>query len=345
MKRVISVLIVSALLLAALPFGGLLSAASAAEPVESVDENGETKACADYRLLNTESFEYVPGVLPEGDRSGENEQCPDGSHDWGEGTITKEPTCSEEGIRHFVCSVCNAEKDEPVGVDPENHAEYGTEIENAVNAVCYRDGYTGDKVCARCRKVLSTGETIPKETVPHAWDKGTVTLKPTCQTTGTVIFRCTVKSCGASKEETLKVDPDAHVFRVTVTEPTCTEGGYTTHACTLCRYGYSDCETKPLGHIYAIRITPPTCTEGGITTYTCTRCRDSFTKDPTPALDHEDNDGDGYCDYGCGTRIESPEGDEELCDWCGEPHTGLQGRIVGFFHSVIYFFAHLFGLR
>ncbi len=36
---------------------------------------------------------------------------------------------------------------------------------------------------------------------------------------------------------------------------------------------------------------------------------------------------------------------ETLCKWCGEPHTGFGGRIVGFFHRILYFFAHLFGAR
>ena len=37
--------------------------------------------------------------------------------------------------------------------------------------------------------------------------------------------------------------------------------------------------------------------------------------------------------------------DDGLCKWCGKPHTGFWGKIVGFFHSILYFFAHLFGIR
>ncbi len=270
--------------------------------------------------------------------------CADtGEHNWGEGTVTKDPTCVEEGVRHFVCSICEDEKDEPIGVDPDNHADYGTEVINTAAATCYSDGYTGDTICARCRAVLISGETISKDTVPHAWDEGEVTLKPTCQSTGTVLYRCTVKSCGATKEETLKIDPDGHVFRVTVTEPTCTEGGYTTHSCTLCRYGYTDNATDPLGHTYAIRITPPTCTSGGITTYTCTRCKDSFTRNPTAPVDHVDNNRDGYCDYGCGTYMGTPGGGETQSNCvCGQYHTGAFAGIIIFFHRITYFFRNLF---
>ena len=34
------------------------------------------------------------------------------------------------------------------------------------------------------------------------------------------------------------------------------------------------------------------------------------------------------------------------CKWCGEDHSGsFWQKIVGFFHSILYFFAHLFGKR
>ena len=36
---------------------------------------------------------------------------------------------------------------------------------------------------------------------------------------------------------------------------------------------------------------------------------------------------------------------ENLCKWCGELHEGFWGKIVGFFHTILYFFAHLFGKR
>ena len=32
-----------------------------------------------------------------------------------------------------------------------------------------------------------------------------------------------------------------------------------------------------------------------------------------------------------------------LCQWCGEPHNGFFGTIVGLFHLILAFFARLFG--
>ena len=135
--------------------------------------------------------------------------------------------------------------------------------------------------------------------------------------------------------------PNDHVFRITVTEPTCTEGGYTTYACTICRYGYSADETEALGHAYAIRITPPTCTEGGITTYRCVRCGDTFTKNPTEPLGHSDADGDGVCDI-CGVMIGLEIEPRPNCV-CGETHTGPLAGMLRFFHRLVWFFRNLFG--
>ncbi len=42
---------------------------------------------------------------------------------------------------------------------------------------------------------------------------------------------------------------------------------------------------------------------------------------------------------------DAPEQPPAPCKWCGEIHSGLFQQIVGFFHSILYFFAHLFGRR
>ena len=170
----------------------------------------------------------------------------------------------------------------------------------------------------------------------HNWTLAAETA-PTCSTEGLRLFRCAADGCDAEREESLRPDPAAHVYRETVTEPTCTEGGYTTHACTLCRYGYTDNETAALGHAYGIRITPATCTEGGITTYKCVRCGDSFTKNPTAPLGHTDETGDGRCDVCGAVTVAQPE-----CA-CGKVHSGPFAGLLRFFHRIVYFFRNLFG--
>lgn len=44
--------------------------------------------------------------------------------------------------------------------------------------------------------------------------------------------------------------------------------------------------------------------------------------------------------------VKPSDSEGALCKWCGEDHSGsFWQKIVGFFHRVLYFFAHLFGMR
>ena len=77
----------------------------------------------------------------------------------------------------------------------------------------------------------------------------------------------------------------------TVTAPTCTEPGYTTHKCTSCDYSYNDSYIEPLGHNYTEEVTAPTCTERGYTTYTCSVCGDSYKGSYVDPLGHDYKNG------------------------------------------------------
>ena len=70
-------------------------------------------------------------------------------------------------------------------------------------------------------------------------------------------------------------------------EPTCTEDGYTTYTCARCEDSYKGDVVKALGHDYKAVVTEPTCTEDGYTTYTCARCEDSYVADEVKALGHD----------------------------------------------------------
>ena len=85
----------------------------------------------------------------------------------------------------------------------------------------------------------------------------------------------------------------------TVTSPTCTEPGYTTHKCTSCDYSYNDSYIEPLGHNYTEEVTAPTCTERGYTTYTCSVCGDSYKGSYVDPLGH--NYKNGTCTR-CGVK-------------------------------------------
>ena len=92
-------------------------------------------------------------------------------------------------------------------------------------------------------------------------------------------------SCGYSTTDDY-VDALGHDYAEDVVEPTCTEGGYTTFTCSRCADTYVGAETEATGHHHEAVVTPPTCLEDGYTTYTCV-CGDTYIGDETEALDHD----------------------------------------------------------
>ena len=77
---------------------------------------------------------------------------------------------------------------------------------------------------------------------------------------------------------------DAPSYSAVITEPTCTDWGFTTYTCDLCGYTYRDDFTLPR-HSYSIQSVPPTCTEDGYNVYNCTACGDTF-RETIPCSGH-----------------------------------------------------------
>ena len=80
--------------------------------------------------------------------------------------------------------------------------------------------------------------------------------------------------------------PHMHDYAVTVTAPTCTAKGYTTHTC-ACGDSYVDTYVDALGHAWDNgKVTKqPTETETGTKTFTCTRCGETRTE-TMPVIPH-----------------------------------------------------------
>ena len=78
-----------------------------------------------------------------------------------------------------------------------------------------------------------------------------------------------------------------HSYQATVTEPTCTESGYTTYVCSECGDTYTDNVTEPNGHTEHIERVEPTCTTDGLETKTCAVCGIALSDTVLPALGHE----------------------------------------------------------
>ena len=156
---------------------------------------------------------------------------------------------------------------------------------------CTEDGYT-TYTCSRCEDTYTEPGLAA---IGHDWQDADCVTPKTCL------------NCGATEGEAL-----GHSYEAVITEPTCTEGGYTTYTCTLCQDTYVGDETEATGHNwqeancqsprtclncgitegyvgdhqYEAVVTEATCTEDGYTTYTCPFCGDSYTADYTYATGH-----------------------------------------------------------
>lgn len=76
-----------------------------------------------------------------------------------------------------------------------------------------------------------------------------------------------------------------HKYSSKITEPTCTEKGFTTHICE-CGDTYDDRKKDALGHDYERENVSPTCEKDGYVKYTCRRCEYTFTE-VKEALGHD----------------------------------------------------------
>ena len=179
-----------------------------------------------------------------------------------------------------------------------------TEIRNAKDATCTKDGYTGDTYCKDCGKKIGTGTAILAKghtevideavaatcTTPgktegahcsvcgtvikaqeeisakgHRWNEGEITTAPTCENAGVKTYTCTV--CNATKTEA--IDATGHTPVEVAEQPaTCTEAGHKAGTkCSVCEAILSGMEEIPAtGHTEVIDAAKaPTCTKTGLT--------------------------------------------------------------------------------
>ena len=160
-----------------------------------------------------------------------------------------------------------------------------TELKNAKEATCSKEGYTGDKICKDCGKTIEAGKTIPKK--EHSWDAGKVTKAANCTEKGIRTYTC--QSCSITRTEDIpalghKIVTDAAVAATCETDGK-TEGSH----CSVCGTILTAQKTvKATGHDWDEgKITKAaTCEEKGVKTYTCRTCKKTRTED-VPALGHQ----------------------------------------------------------
>ena len=123
----------------------------------------------------------------------------------------------------------------------------------------------------------------------HDWNAGEITTDPTCGVEGVKTFTCLL--CGATKTDSVPATANHSWGGWNTTQSaTCTAGGIQARTCGVCSATETQ-PTPKLGHDYQPSVTAPTCTDQGYTTHTCSLCGDSYKDTYVDALQHDWDEG------------------------------------------------------
>lgn len=200
-----------------------------------------------------------------------------------------------------------------------------TSIINQADATCTTEGYTGDKQCDTCKKIVETGTVIPMKDHTPVIDAA---VAPTCTETGlTEGSHCEVCNTMITAQTVVPALGHDYAADYTVdTAPTCTAAGSQSRHCTRC--GASDETSKQavaaLGHDYVSKVTTaPTCTKDGVQTDTCSRCGDVQTT-ALKATGHQWSNWTKISD----ATVFATEQQQRTCQTCGEKETKEVGATL-----------------
>ena len=234
-----------------------------------------------------------------------------GDHDYD--AVVTDPDCVNGGYTTYTCSVC---EDSYVG-DETDALGHTSVVDEAVAPTCTETGLTEGSHCDVCGEVLVAQEEVPA--LGHAWGEWVEDVPATEEADGTKHRTC--GTCGEVEDGVIPSLEHVHNYTTVVTQPTCTEGGYTTYTC-KCGDIYTDDETDALGHTEGEAVVEnevdPTCTVAGSyeSVVYCSVCNAELSRTTVPvdALGHTpvvDEAVDPTC-----TATGLTEGSH--CDVCGE---------------------------
>lgn len=230
------------------------------------------------------------------------------THNWDDGVVTTESTCSAEGTKTFTCTGCGATKTESIAKKP--HAVI---TDHAVAPTCTEKGLTEGSHCATCNEVIVAQEEIPALT--HDWDEGVVTTEPTCTDEGIKTFTCQREGCNATMTEAVAI-LGHDMVGVAAIAPSCTKAGVEAGShCSRCDYSEGFGVIPALGHDWTEwHVTQaPTCTEKGKEQMECRTCGGAQRRDIEP-LGHTEEIIPGKA----ATCYYSGLTDGKKCSVCGE---------------------------
>ena len=194
------------------------------------------------------------------------------NHDWDEGVITTEPTCTKDGVKTYTCKDCKTTKTEEVKALGHDYSKDWT-IDK--KATCTEEGSKSHH-CTRCGSKVDT-TVIPKTS--HNFDNGVITTAPTCTKDGVKTYTC--KDCKTTKTEEVKALGHDYSKDWTIDKKaTCTEEGSKSHHCTRCDSKVDTTVIPKTSHNFdnGVITTKATCKKDGVKTYTCKGCKTTKTE-------------------------------------------------------------------
>lgn len=254
-------------------------------------------------------------------------------HQYDDGVVTTQPTCTQKGVKTFTCTVCSDTKTEEVaalGHDVVHH--------EAKEPTCTEKGWEAYDTCSRCdyttyKEIEAKGHT--EEVLPA--------VEPTCTETGlTEGKKCSV--CGEILEAQKEISAKGHDYGELITEvaATCTATGTKAHyECSVCEALFVDEngeKTQVTAEDLAIPATGHTYNAAETHSNKCVNCDNEITFEEIVAiikgLDHEEETTDTYLLKGVVTDFDSfhnpyitVEGTSDTV-WCYYLHEGVHDGVT-----------------
>ena len=263
-------------------------------------------------------------------------------------TVTKKASCGVAGTKLFACE-CGHSYEEAIPALSHSYITFATEEQKkGVSSFSY-------VVCENCGNTLdmsftytATATVNGKETTYDfkLTDVNNVAVQPDGRIRISLVVPADLRSARQLNIYREEADGTRTNLNGSYNSRNALITFTTDHFSTYILEALSDCDVD--GHKYILTQTAPTCVSAGYVTFTCSVCGDSYTEAGDKATGHSDPDGDGICNE-CGEKVNNGSGGSgssaAKCKWCGKVHTGFFGKLIEFFHNILYFFAHLFGKR
>ena len=227
------------------------------------------------------TFGAVACEKPNGDEPNSSVVEQECVHEWNEGEVVKEATCTEEGEKAYECGLCGEEKTEAIATLAHEYVEGVCGVCGALESEApHVHNYNireieSQATCKEGEKIKYSCEcgeyyTIVGEAKAHAYEEESRT-EATCGVAGAINYKCGI--CGDEYSKALEAL--SHEFSEKITKvATCDTAGEAKYTCILCEYSYTKV-LNALGGEHEFEgkfISKPTCTTEGEMSNTCKKC-------------------------------------------------------------------------